>query len=495
MTPTVTLKISNPNNKVYPTIILRKFFNMVFVEPDGKTLNIYTATVFGGAEATTDKSSIPTPKFAQNNDCALKFTYDISGVTPANGRKNEVSVKFQNITDSFLSTNGKKPNRDQVKQVWGNITELNQQNTIGHDLKTLYPTIYADPNALPTPDVSSRNYFRFDNDKRGPSHSFIATYGDFSDNTGNKSYTLKNPVKIAGVEAINWVKTTIVLNCDILKPAIVADRKIQFNVQFENDAKNGKNCCTRYYTPDFTWYFAPPPNYVVDDSALVDVADKLDIDNIVTPVADKDTVQLDKWIEERILERKKSRVLMKNYIAEDPYILSAQKVGVNLSFSNPGKHGNTQFFIGLVLAFFLSYCADKTRLNDFLTICEGTICQCPKPCQCNLFCNSLGIWLPFLVIISFFALMFTKKRCLPEPTSAEIALCILKALGLLTAFVLMTYIYYVWLVHPDLLATIITTCAQNQLVIKHLLWMSLIFNGLYVGYCIFVKKKNIIDYL
>lgn len=499
MTPTVTLKISNPNNRTYPTIILRKFFNMIFVEPDGKTLNIYTATVFGGAESINTQTgggnnTPPTPKAVKNQACALKFTYDISGVPPVKGRKNEISVKFQHITDSFLSNNGNCSNRGQIQQVWGDITVLGEEEDVVRELRNIYPHIYPPSVELPAPDASRDKYFRFDSKKKEPSHSFVATSGKYNEDAGNNSYVLRNTTEIAGVEAINWVKTTIVLNCDILKPVIVADRKIQFNVQFENDAKPNKQNYTQYYTPDFTWYFAPPPNYVVDDSALVDVADKTNIDNIVTPVADKDTVRLDKWVEERILERKKSRVLMKNYIAADPYILSAQGVGVNLSFSNPGRHSNTQFFIGLIVAFFLSFCADKTRLNDFLLICEGTICDCTDVCQCNLFVNSLGIWFPFLIIISFFSLMFTKKRCFPEPRPIEWVICGLKWIGLAVAVTLMAYIYYGWLVHPDFLSGIIIGCAENKLLISCMLWISMFCNMLYVAYCIFFKKKNIIDF-
>lgn len=487
MTPTVTLTISNINNSDYPTIILRKFFNMVFVEEDGKTLNIYTATVFGGAEHNNGNDK-PIPKVVNGHACALKFAYDIQGGQSSKNRNDTVRIKFSDDTAVFLDKkkhNGNLTNWGQIMEVWGEIEELGQDRA-GLTLHEFYPNLFPDKKNLPKPDVTKGVHLRCEEKKKKDSHRFVASPGKFEIGNDSKSYSLKNEHDVVGVEAINWVKTTIELNCDILKPRIMADRKINFDIKFENDCK--------YYTPDFTWYFAPPPSYVVDDSALVDVADKENIENIVTPVADKDTVRFDKWIDERILERKKSRVLMKNYVDADPYVLSGQCVRVNLSFSNPGRHSNTQFFIGLIVAFFLSFCADKTRLNDFLEICTQSICACDEPCQCNLFVNSLGIWFPALVIIVFFSLTYTRKRCFPGIRWYEWIICSFKWVGLSVALVLMAYIYYGWLVHPEILSKFVTTCAENRRWISSLLGISIICNLVYVGYCSLAKKKNVVDF-
>lgn len=486
MTPTVTLTISNLNNKDYRTIILRKFFNMVFVEEDGKTLNIYTATVFGGAEEhKRSKDGIPIPRAVEGHACALNFAYNIQGGQSARSRNDTIRIKFSDVTDAFLDKkkhNGNFTNWDQIMEVWGDIEQLGQDSA-GLALKEFYPELYSE---APSPDVSEKVHLKCEEKKKKHSHRFVGFPGTFKIDNDEKSYTLINQHECAGVEAINWVKTTIELNCDILKPKIMADRKINFDVKFESD-------CT-YYTPDFTWYFAPPPSYIVDDSALVDVGDKENVENIVTPVADKDTVRFDKWIDERILERKKSRVLIKNYVEADPYVLSGQCVRVNLSFSNPGRHSNAQFFIGLIVAFFLSFCADKTRLNDFLDICSKTICNCDKPCQCNLFVNSLGIWFPALVIIVFFSLTYTRKQCFLGIRWYEWIICLFKWAGLAVALVLMAYIYYGWLVHPEILSQVVTKCGENRRLISSLLTISIMCNLVYISYCRMVKKKHVVDF-
>lgn len=48
---TVTFSIRNVTDDLVKTVMLRKFFQMVFVGNDRKSLHIYTATVLGGAQA------------------------------------------------------------------------------------------------------------------------------------------------------------------------------------------------------------------------------------------------------------------------------------------------------------------------------------------------------------------------------------------------------------------------------------------------------------
>ena len=57
---TVTFNIHNVTNGSESTVLLRKFFQMVFVGNDRKSLHIYTATVLGGrcsSEDTYDKNT------------------------------------------------------------------------------------------------------------------------------------------------------------------------------------------------------------------------------------------------------------------------------------------------------------------------------------------------------------------------------------------------------------------------------------------------------
>lgn len=54
----IKLRISNPDNEIYKSVLLRKFFLMLFI--DGKRIHAYIASVFGGLQensSETDKDS------------------------------------------------------------------------------------------------------------------------------------------------------------------------------------------------------------------------------------------------------------------------------------------------------------------------------------------------------------------------------------------------------------------------------------------------------
>ncbi|MBR0446471.1 MAG: hypothetical protein IIX23_04150 [Oscillospiraceae bacterium] len=487
MRPTITLKITNVNNSAYPTIILRKFFNMVFAEPDGKTVNIYTATVFGGAakrvaDKEGKKQSIPEPKNDKSSQCILKFSYE--------KEKCIEKISFADLSKQYIAQT------DQIKKVWKNVTNLSTQEDIKNALIGCYPELYKPDSDINLPDKTTLgSVIKIDNGTDGPrSHACIAAVGKCVVEKGNESaYTLCMPTdSTIGIEAINWIKTTIKFKNSILED----NQKVEFVVQLDNQSE--------YYTPDFTWYFAPPTSYIVDaESAMLKIGSQNEEPNKVTRVADATTVLFNEWVtKEYITERKKSRVSFGDITAKDPYNFSGKKIHVILSFINPGKHGNLQFFIGLIVAFLLSFCSDKTRLNDFLELCKNNICtteNCTSlwgssPCGCSSFCNFIGIIFPFLIICAFFAICFSRKQCIPNATKLEGLLRGLKVIGLIATFVLIAYIYVGWLVLPKIMAKVITSCYWNQFVITALLLASLVCNSVYTLYCWIYKKKNIVDF-
>lgn len=484
MRTTVALNITNLNNTSYPTILFRKFFNMVFVKPNGKELSIYTGTVFCGSddkETTQTGKNVPSPSYTQNSGCTLEFLYTVSNDTGDPTQENGSlikSISFCDLTDSYM----KQP--QWVEKVWGDVKILSTQQEFEQELRHLYPNHYPEQGEPLIPDVLTvGNAVRIEDRFKGNSHSCIACKGAYLENPTEKDrYTLTNDVAI-GVEAINWIKTTIKLKKSILDD----NNKIKFKVYLGN--------ASGYCTPDFTWYFAPPPNYVVDpDAATLRIGNEKEERQKVMRVPDATTVYFDEWLKrETIKERAKSRVEFGGIIKEDYYKLSGKEILITVSFTNPGKHGNLQFFIGLIVAFLLSFCSDKTRLNDFLSACEPLICSC-EPCKCSIFGNALGILFPVLVILAFFSLLFTKKRCLPETRWYEWSIYVIKWIGLLAALALIAYIYIGWLVFPEVLCKIAPSCGQNQKYIWCFLLASIACNAVYVSYCIFGKKKNIVDF-
>ncbi len=112
------------------------------------------------------------------------------------------------------------------------------------------------------------------------------TCGEFENKEDDKyGYRLKseeNPVD--GIEYMNWVKSEIQL------PESMFYKRFSFEIVFSDSEK------VTYYTPDFTWYFAPPEGYKVDkETAELNVGNSKNSRNCVQSVADDTTVHFYEW--------------------------------------------------------------------------------------------------------------------------------------------------------------------------------------------------------
>ncbi len=118
----IRLKISNPNNMTYKKILLRKFFYMVFISPDGKKLDIFIATVFGGI---TQDIQEPDEIYASvrhdsQDACSLEFSFSSS----ENDSKLIEGISFADLTDSFCRQT------QWIAKVWGSCTPYSDQKSI-----------------------------------------------------------------------------------------------------------------------------------------------------------------------------------------------------------------------------------------------------------------------------------------------------------------------------------------------------------------------------
>ncbi len=463
----IALSISHKNNTSYPVILLRKFFNMIFISPDGKRLDIYSATVFSGAKKTqSDDLQLANPGETR---CRIDFTYTTSS---------KASVQFENITDKFFEQ------VTCIEKVWGHCTPCNSQKALADALHELYDDVYPDPSTIKLPDITGDNSFLvLKEGAKGVTHSCVVEKGGFTQSTKVEGQYTLSAGKTPGIEAMNWIKTTIHLKESVLD----AGSRVDFELNLQGDKT--------FFTPDFTWYFAPPTNYHVDiDSAVVSIGDTRE-KNKVSSVADDTTVDFNEWVNnEHINERKKARVNLGENISRDRYALSGKRINACLSFVNPEKHGNTQFFLGLVVAFLLSFCSDKTRLNDFYS-CLKAACEC-QVCVCQSICNSLGIIFPFLIILSFTSLSFTPKRCMPrEHGFIHRLLGVCRWTGVIASAVLVFYMYGLWLIVPSVLQSLSIGCTTNIIIIGILVFLALLGNIVYCVYCGAIRKQKITSFL
>ncbi len=466
MSVNVKLSISNINNSDYKTVILRKFFNMVFISRDGRTLKLYTATMFEGSKhKKTDKQEIPEPSYNGDDVCKVKFKYEVEG--------DSVAIKYENLTDSLFKQTSC------LEKVWGSCKKIDTQNLMKQELESLYPNTYSAGKGGQVPSISPE-HLKFEEEGKGDHFICIAGKGKYEDN--GEEYTLCAD-KFPGISAMNWVRTTIVLSRSVLT------EKLNFQICFPDDSD--------FCTPDFTFYFAPPINYSVDEEiTTVKIGSDKDVKNIVTRVADNTTVDFNEWVEdENINELKKSRVGFSSYLSSDIFYLSKKHINIFVSFSNPVKHGNSQFFLGLIFAFVLGFCSDKTLLNDYHT-CLSAFCKC-KECFCKSFCNSIGIVAPILVILTFLTIIYRSKNCLPvKPRCMHVILKLTKIIGIVTTTLFLMYTFVFWNIFPNIMTMIVdSSCSKNMIVSVVLFVLSLIFNLVYIIYCWGIRRKKFFDYL
>lgn len=470
--PEIKLKISASNNTTYPKIMLRKFFNMVFISEDGKRLNIYTATVFGAissAENQEKTSEILNISYGQNGDmrCALNFQYKGDIIC-------KDKVHFEDKTQSLLEQT------DYVGKVWGTCRKIDTQDALKKVFKAVYPDINMERNI----DMSANSIYHIsESDKK--SHECIVTKGIYKELYGSGlGYTLSSnsDMECDGMEFMNWVKTEINLSVSIL------NKHVKFKIKLDGDGE--------YYTPDFTWYFAPPMGYSVDEeSAKVRICGE-DKRNLVQSVADDTTVHFREWVyDEEIDERRKARVYLSPEISKNPWMLSKSMITVSIKIDNPKHMENKQYFLGLFLGFILSFCADKTRINDY-NACIKEICGCGEGCMCGQVYNALGFIFPILAVTTYFSVVFQVKKCVPVRRKVvRRFFSITKIISVIFTGLVLTYVFFAWSVLPNLMQKLIISCTLNNWIIFSLSGLGIFLNLLYLIYCMVYRKKKIFDYL
>lgn len=495
----IKLAISVPNNYDYRRIVLRKFFYMIFIDANGNKLYAYIASVFGGVtdyKADTPAAAYKAIQYKTGVECSLHFEIQ------ANDKIAHVN-SVKNITGSLIKQT------DKLKPIWGECTRRTKQEDLTSDLKEFYPDLFETP-----PDsvisVSDKNILKIVD--KYPERNCIVTEGFFwQDSPSSNVYELSCPesnsdASFDGIEAINWVKIEIGLEKNILEVPIL------FSISLERD---------RIFTPDFTWYFAPPQGTVISAESYVKIGDEK-VNNAIQSVSDETTVYFDEWTAppEFISERKKSRVLIKGdeiaKIVDYNKLSSKKTISVSLHLDTPQAPSNRQFFYGLFIAFLMAFCSDKTRINDLYN-CFNKTCTCPNPdmlCECRRLCDGITIVAPILLVLTFISSFLTPKKALalngkrkkekdksgekkklPSSEKKKRRYFIYWVVGRLITVFLFTYVYLFWLLFPDLMRLVITSCEMNSIILKIGAAASLFLNLIYIRYCFVVLKRKLYNFM
>ena len=489
--PKIRLQISCPTTKVYKAVLLRKFFYMIFINPDGKTIHTYLATVFGGlpneeskknnehgenssasSEKVEDTLNLLMPVKHNSNEasrCHIKFRYDDG----ESGSELIKDIKFEDVTESFC-------NQIASYDFWGSTEIIENQNDLAKVLSKIYDDKCNNEKDSDFPFNKNEKIYYIHQDNKNNLFSCLATTGRFEDKDKDKNayelHDFEENVDIHGIETVNWIKTIIYLNEDI------RGKNLQFILDFKKDCD--------FYTTDFTWYFAPPVGYIIDENAYWDSKTLGQTRNILQSLSNATTVKFGEWLDspESIKERTKSRLSM-NVIPESSRLRLSDEDSLKITIKviNPNMYSNLQFFYGLFVAFILTFCSDKTRINDYYN-CLRTYCHCGCiDCFCQTMCNILSVFLPILVIMSAVA-----KFCKKMDEVKSKASSIFYKLGVFSTFLIISYVFIAWSFIPGIMLQYVS-CELNRIVIITLGVVGFFTNFIYLFYYLKIYKHNIAD--
>lgn len=421
---TVTFSIRNVTDDLVKTVMLRKFFQMVFVGNDRKSLHIYTATVLGGAQAgkvsketaqsaganASQTERTPKTEYVSQLDTLKEFCIKFGFVVTGNDDNDVLSIASQDITDGEF---GFLRQTDCIQQVWGKqckvlqsdqkeLIEKYQQFTGKDDNATSKEIRCALAQIAQGPVL----WIEDENKSQEPEMFSLAVPGCFTpedyplgkecvqktkrrkladEGSEKASYCIKVPERqccCEGIELLNWVKTTIQFKYHL------TDHNLNFCIK-----KEPANMAS-FIAPDFTWYFSPPvKSFINYESSCAEVSWRREgeqlkcaphevcqcpikpdagvpytskrYDNVINPVANKTTVNFSRWLnDEMIGYRQKYRIASKNIISRPELFGSIRELNIFIDTSDEHGRGNRQYVLGLLISFALAFGIDKARLSD-----------------------------------------------------------------------------------------------------------------------------------
>lgn len=329
-----TCKISNENNPNYPIITLRKFYQVIFLEKDFKTLKIYTGVVVG-SENQTQRNLL-------KKNFGLKIEFECKDY-------NDNSIKI--IANHYNKKKSFESDSNAWKAVWGNETELLSNQT---DLKTKYDLNYTADDMKNVP-ANNKNYILIKDNKSTDSNltsiSKIIEINNLSNSTEYK--IICNEDLLPNIELANFTFTEI---------RFVEKIPEHYNYFIEFNKDNS------FKAIDNSIYFILPDGYdSKGKEANLFLIDKVEHDPIPNPFQILETdpnKYIQEWIDNGIEERTYYRVYNDSFKTFDS-TKKVHKFHFNFRISNSINPLLKQLLYGFLLSLFYSYNLDQTRLIYF----------------------------------------------------------------------------------------------------------------------------------
>lgn len=391
---TVTYNIQNVTPNLAKTVMLRKFFQMVFMGNNRRSMHIYTATVIGASDQNEAEFTPETYVSNLGNipDFRMKFSFLVG-----NSDNNEVEY----ITHEDI-TSGKHGFLDEIsciRKVWGDECSiiLNDQKCVAELLAEIQKAAkLPDQDMLLQSAALSKHTLLWTkqskNNKPRAELSSLSIPGVYHpvpdeqehftrDNIAKKSsYTIDVPSQVnfpEGLELVNWVRTVIQFKYEI------DDNNLNYTLRRDLLCDDG----TAYFAPDFTWYFSPVvKSYIDNHNSIVEVKRKATDPenectcpiqkskkrvivndkslNCIDTVPNKMTVDFHHWTKEKIRLRQKYRLAAKEVLPTALTFDSLSEINIFLDTADEHSRGNRQFITSILLSFALAFGIDSSRLKD-----------------------------------------------------------------------------------------------------------------------------------
>lgn len=338
----IRCKISNQNTTVYPEIVIRKLYQVLFWEADLKTFHIYSALVFGAN--TKDGSNNTIRKtLLKNYDIKISFSVSESQSGENNPVINHYSKEKAIITEF-----------DVFKPVWGTDSKI-LQSSDEYNLK--YNELFKP--SIETQKAVNSNYIFLKDPKKNDLET--NTICKLMANEADPLETMSFRVKIGEDELDPHIELLTLTQTTISFKKKQGDN-LNFTLEFEDEQK--------FDCKDSSMYFILPVGYdSPEKNLLIEMGSGANPKNLVDNAyqslkTDRDKY-LNEWIDKRIEERKYYRVIedsLKKFDHNVKKINSSFKIE---SLVNPILK---QFIFGLIISIFFAYGLDQTRLMNFRSL-------------------------------------------------------------------------------------------------------------------------------
>lgn len=421
---TITFSIRNVTSDLVNNVMLRKFFQMVFMGNDKKSLHIYTATVVGASnESLTEDQS----KFVSDLENLKAFSMQFEFAVGSNDSNEILKIHHEDLTES---EHGFLKDIDCIRKVWGQKCKIisGDQGELLNRLQEIYgendKRNFSDDDKKITAKLTKYNLLWTEQKKSHVPPQMLCSLsipGEFQDVEVNqeqnardgvflrRAYSVGAPQNIKlikGIELVNWVRTTIEFKYDF--------DDTNLNYIIKNDCNKEEKGDKVVIAPDFAWYFSPIVKSFIDNrNCMVEIKrgnlvgenectcplqnqkrkfytnDKFQ--NSIDSVPNKLTVNFYHWKNtEKINSRQKYRLSAKDVLPNPDSFGDVSEISIFLDTADEHNRGNRQFILGVFISFALAFGIDSTRLSE-MEFCFGFLTKLIPSDIC---------WITFLTLFS-----------------------------------------------------------------------------------------------